>query len=124
MRLALFAALMLVSTNVLASECRVSDFEIESLRPTADNPCRQSPCPVVRLPAEVRSNCAFPAGVMVKITARDSTGAVLATAEGWPAGTRNIPAGETYAFDFGSQFTYSNAIDRFEANVVDVRTWR
>lgn len=117
-------ATLLTGASPSLADCIAGDFAVISFKPGADDACRGTPCPSVRLPAEIKNNCPKDAGAMVKITSRDKSGLPIETNEGWPASTRNIPAGGTYAFDLGPLFTYSKKIASFEIEVIDARTWR
>lgn len=124
MKVHIAIAALLAGTSPSMADCVAGDFVVINFKPGSDNPCRVSPCPSVKLPAEIKNNCFRDAGAMVKITSRDSTGLPIETNEGWPASTRNIPAGGTYVFDFGPLFTYSKKIASFDIKIIDARTWR
>jgi len=116
-------AAALVASPALA-ECGPSDFTVEGFKATVYDDCRRTPCPALKLTGEVRNNCAVPAGVMIKITARDKDGQVVDTAEGWPASTRSIAPNDTYAFDFGPLMRYNPKMKDFRVQIIDVSVKR
>ena len=99
------------------------DFSIEGFKPALYDDCRQSSCPIIKLPARLVNNCAFAAGALVKITATDRDGNVVDTREGWPASIRNIGPGEKYAFDLGPLMTYRKSMKDFTIQVIDAKQW-
>ena len=99
-------------------------FVVEKFKAVVVNTCTVSPCHTLNLTGKLRNNCAMAAGAMVKITAEDSSGAVVDTFEGWPASTRNIAPKSAYSFNIGAVMPYQKSMKKFYVEVVDARTWR
>lgn len=75
----------------------------------------------VTVAGELVNTCADATGIKLQLTFRDESGAVVDVDETWLAGTRNIAAGETYAFQRKVRAyatTKSTAL-----RVSDVRRW-
>src|ERR1043166_2170919 len=90
-----------VQSSTTARRCQVSDFAVEGFAPKIFDDCKKSSCPALKLTGNLKNNCALAAGAQIKITAEDGKGNVVDTTDGWPASTRNIGSGATYAFDLG-----------------------
>lgn len=104
-------------------KCRAADFTVEGFSPKIFDDCKQSSCPALKLTGKLKNNCALAAGAQIKITAEDAKGGVVDTVDGWPASTRNIAAGSTYAFDMGPLMVYRKGMKTFKIDVIDARTW-
>lgn len=104
-------------------KCRVADFVVEGFSSKVFDDCRQSSCPTLKLTGKLKNNCAFSAGAQLKITAEDGKGGVVDTIDGWPASTRNVAPGSTYAFDMGPLMVYRKSMKKFNIEIIDVRTW-
>jgi hypothetical protein len=73
--------------------------------------------------ATLINHCQIPIGVQTKLTARDSSGNVVAVKDGsWPASVSNIPPGE-YSFSIDTWLDYDPAIKTIEMSVSGVRQW-
>ncbi|AMA60041.1 hypothetical protein BCCGELA001_29925 [Bradyrhizobium sp. CCGE-LA001] len=107
----------------LTSRCRATDFTVEGFSPRVFDDCRQSSCPALKLTGKLKNNCALSAGAQIKITAEDGKGGVIDTIDGWPASTRNIAPGSTYAFDMGPLMVYRKGMKTFNIAIIDARTW-
>lgn len=70
---------------------------------------------------ELTNNCPEPIGVQLHITFRDDFGAVVDTDELWPASTRNLAAGETYAFK--DMVRANPRVKTAALKVLDVHRW-
>lgn len=103
--------------------CTVSNFQVEDFTPRVVDDCRLRSCPVLKLLAHLKNNCAVAAGAQVKVVATDQAGNLVDTFEGWPASTRNIAPGEAYAFDFGPVLTYRKSMKNFSLQVIDAKVW-
>lgn len=102
--------------------CVIEDFQILNWNAEAKNPCKRVDCTSVIVTGELMNNCKMPAGAELKITARSKSNAVLGSDEIWPASTRNIGAGQTYAFQV--PLDPHTGTKSYEIQVIDVRTWR
>lgn len=112
-----------VQSSTTARKCQISDFAVEGFTPKVFDDCKQSSCPALKLTGKLKNNCVLAAGAQIKITAVDGKGNVVDTTDGWPASTRNIGSGATYAFDLGPLMTYRKVMKKFSVEVIDVRTW-
>lgn len=120
----LIGALALVlACSPAGARCMPTDFEVIGFSATAHDNCRLSPCPVLALTGELQNHCAEPAGAMLKVTAHNAEGRVIATTQGWPASVQNIAPGSRFPFDLGPLMHYDAAISRFEVLIIDARTW-
>lgn len=106
------------------AKCLPADFEIEGFSAKVYDDCRASSCPALKLTGRLRNRCDQAAGAQIKITATDKAGSVVDTIDGWPASTRNIQAGGTYAFDFGPLMNYRKNMSNFNVEIIDARIWR
>ena len=53
----------------------------------------------------------------------DATGKVVASKQGWPAGTSNIEPGKSVDFDLGRLFRYTPDMQDYTVVVSDVKAW-
>ncbi len=124
LRLAAFAALTLTTLGAQAAgRCSPADVTIKSFRPKIVDECRRSSCPVVHLTGELQHNCPRGTGVQLQISARDRSGNLIDVVQGWPASTRNIPAGTVYRFSMTGMMTYQNGMENFTVEAIDTREW-
>ncbi|GMP00810.1 hypothetical protein TM239_26430 [Bradyrhizobium sp. TM239] len=109
--------------SVTSKTCRASDFVVEGFSSKVFDDCKQSSCPTLKLTGKLRNNCALSAGAQIKITAEDGKGSVIDTIDGWPASTRNVAPGATYAFDMGPLMVYRKGMKNFKIDIIDARIW-
>jgi hypothetical protein len=115
---ALFAsALLLLAPMAAHAACSATDFAIQSFK------IKPAPGARISLSGELTNNCTSAAAAQVKIVAKDASGNVLATKQGWPAGTSNIAPGQSVSFDLGRLFRYQTDMQSFTASVANVRAW-
>jgi hypothetical protein len=112
-----------IDSQPLARKCQLSDFAVEGFAPKIFDDCKQTSCPALKLIGKLKNNCSLAAGAQIKVIAEDGKGNVVDTTDGWPASTRNIGPGATYAFDMGPLMTYRKGMKKFSVEVIDVRTW-
>lgn len=112
------------STAPMSRECPLAQIRIKQFTPTIHDDCRASSCPALRLVGELFNGCDIAAGVQLKVTARDSQGHVVDSADAWPSSTHNIPAQSDYAFNLEGLIDYQPAMKTFEVEVVDTRVWK
>lgn len=108
----------LVGLSLLAAgpamACSVADIEIKSWSWQRD-------AGWVFVAGELVNHCTDPTGVQIRLTFRDETGAVVDVDESWVTGTRDVAAGEVYAF---TRKVRAYATTKSTAlQVVGVRRW-
>jgi hypothetical protein len=118
MKILLASALLLLSP-LAANACAPTDFAITAFKPELPGGSSTR----LRLAGELANHCAIPSAAQIRIEAKDASGKVLASKEGWPAGTSNIAPGETAKFDLGRLFRYQPAMETYTVSIVDVRAW-
>lgn len=91
-------------------------FEVLSFTPTLDGG-------YVRCVGELRNVGSRPSGVRVRMTARDASGAVVASGTRWPAGDRNVPPGATVLIDDDTIFRYDKRMATYTLTVDAVTVW-
>jgi hypothetical protein len=114
----LLAAMAIFATPSWA--CVPAEIEIRQIewrrRPPPLNPDE------VDVVGELINKCAEPTGVRLQLTFRDADGKVVDVFEGWPASTRNIEAGASYAFKIS--FKADVRTKSMDTKVLEVRRWR
>ena len=91
-------------------------FEVLSFSPSLDGD-------YVRCVGELRNVSGRPLGVRVRMTARDASGAVVASGTRWPAGDRNVPPGGTVLMDDDTIFRHDKRMATYTLTVEDVTVW-
>jgi hypothetical protein len=120
MKFLLASALLLLSPLAAHAACAPTDFAITEFKPQV--PASGSTMRL-RLAGELANHCASASAAQIRIEAKDASGKVLASKEGWPAGTSNIAPGETAKFDLGRLFRYQSDMETYTDSIVNVRTW-
>jgi hypothetical protein len=118
-----FVAILLACAYPAWAACTLSDITIKSMKARFVDECRRSPCIYMKGVAVLTNRCSEPAGVQLKMTAYDRTGAPVATRELWPANTRNIPPGD-YTFSLDQWLDYDPEMKTFDLVPIEVRQWR
>ena len=113
------AALMLLSLTSHAA-CTAADFQIRDFKMAMDHGGMRNR---LSLKGALVNHCAEPAAAEVAIVAKDSSGKIVRSRKGWPAGTANIGPGESVVFDLGGLFRNLSNVDTFSVGVVSVHTW-
>lgn len=85
--------------------------------------CRRISCAQLRIVGEVISRCPEPAGIKVRITARDKKGEIVNVAEGWPNSVRNFPAMQATPITLTGLLNYERSMEKFDSAIIDVRRW-
>ena len=116
MKTLLAATLLLMLPISAHAACAASDFAIQDLKIAANGPR-------LSIKGKLVNHCASAAAAEVRIDAKDGSGGVLASKQGWPAGTTNIAPGQEVDFDLGRLIHYSADMQTYTASVGDVRTW-
>jgi hypothetical protein len=120
MKLAIAAALILAAPLSAHAACSAKDFAVEgfSVKVAAG-----SGTPRFNMKGQLANKCGEAAAAQIRIDAKDATGKVLQSKQGWPAGTSNIAPGQTVDFDLGRLFRYQTDMQDYTVTVVDVRAW-
>lgn len=119
MKTLLFSSLLLLAP-LSAAACAPSDFVVKDFSPghTGTGAALK-----LVLSGQLVNNCATPSAAQIRIEAKDASGTVLQTKQGWPAGTTNIAPGQSASFDLGKQFRFQPEMDNYSVSVVAVRAW-
>ena len=120
MKTLLVSAALLFAPLAAHAECNPKDFAIKDFKPAFSNTGSTTR---LSLRGELVNNCAAASAAQIRIEAKDATGKVLQSKQGWPAGTSNIAPGEKVNFDLGRLFRYQPDMQSYTVSVVDVRTW-
>lgn len=120
MKILLASALLLLAPMGAHAACSATDFSIQSFK---IKPVSGGFGPRISLSGELVNNCSSAAAAQIRIVAKDAGGNVLATKQGWPAGTSNISPGKSVSFDLGRLFRYQPGMQSFTASVSEVRAW-
>jgi len=120
MKILFVSALLLLAPMGAHAACSATDFSIQSFK---IRPVPGGFAPRVSLSGELVNNCPTAAAAQIRIVAKDSSGNVLASKQGWPAGTSNISPGKSVSFDLGRLFRYQPDMQSFTASVSEVRAW-
>ena len=121
MKKLLASALFLLIPLSAHAACSASDFTVENfkMKPAGGSGSALR----LSLSGQLVNHCAQAAAAQVRIEAKDSTGGVVQSKQGWPAGTSNIAPGQSVDFDLGRLFRYQSEMQNFTVSVADVRTW-
>jgi len=114
MRGVLTSFVFLLMAAVRAQACTVNDIELKPWTWSRD-------AGWFVISGEVINRCADAVGVQLELALRDASGQTVSVEHVWPAKTRNIAAGASYAFRTQTR-GYATAKD-ISVRVVDVRQW-
>ncbi|GAP65269.1 hypothetical protein MBSD_n0558 [Mizugakiibacter sediminis] len=116
---ALIATLALTVFSLPAlADCTAANFAVDGFQ-ASPNPREHK----ISLAGKLVNKCSAPAAAQIRIVAKDASGRVLGSEDGWPAGTSNIAPGQSVSFDLGPLFRFSPDMADFSVNIVGVRTW-
>jgi len=117
----LFVSALLALLPLAAhAACAPTDFAIKEFKPGANG---SGAAVRLILSGELVNNCAEPSAAQIRIEAKDASGSVLQSKQGWPAGTTNIAPGASAKFDLGRQFRFQSEMASYTVSVVAVRAW-
>ena len=116
----LVSALCLFAPMAANAACAATDFAIKDFAVNAGSDGIRTK---LIMKGKLVNNCAEAAAAQIEVQAKDSSGNVLQTKKGWPAGTTNIAPGQSVQFDLGRQFHYSPGMQTYAAGIVAVRSW-
>jgi len=120
MKYLLATTLMLFAPVAAHAACSATDFSIEDFKAGATG---AGGAMHLSLRGKLVNHCATAAAAQVRVDAKDGSGAVLATKQGWPGGTTNIAPGQSVDFDLGRLVRYQPDMQTYSAGITDVRTW-
>lgn len=120
MKILFASAVLLLAPMAAQATCSATDFSIQSFK---IKPVSGGIGPRVSLSGELVNNCTTAAAAQVRIVAKDASGNVVASKQGWPAGTSNISPGKSVSFDLGRLFRFNSTMQSFTASVSEVRAW-
>ena len=120
MKTLLLSTLLVFLPVAANAACAPTDFAIKEFKPAAN-----SSGTGIRLSLSglLVNNCAAPSAAQIRIEAKDASGKVLQSKQGWPAGTTNIAPGDEAKFDLGRQFRFQSDFASYTVSVVAVRAW-
>ncbi|KJV34793.1 hypothetical protein [Luteibacter yeojuensis] len=113
-------ALATMSSGTALAACSVKDFAVESFAVKLQQGSGQ---PRFSMKGQLVNHCAEAAAAQIRIDAKDASGKVLASKQGWPAGTSNIEPGKSVDFDLGRLFRYQSDMSDYTVLVSDAKTW-
>ena len=116
----LIAATLLLVAPIAAHACAATDFAIQDVKVSATG---TGTATRLSVKGKLVNNCSAAAAAQVRLDAKDGSGSVLASKEGWPSGTTNISPGQAVDFDLGRLLHYQPEMQSYSLSVVDVRAW-
>ncbi len=120
------AAAMIVATvnaaGMPAASCSLDDIRVKSFRAKFVNECERSECVVMKGVAVLTNRCHESVGVLIRVTAYDSHGAPVSTANRWPASIENIPPGD-YTFSLDQWLDYDPEMKTFDLTPIEIHRW-
>ncbi|MES2311820.1 MAG: hypothetical protein V4566_05920 [Pseudomonadota bacterium] len=116
----LVSALCLFAPMAANAACAATDFVIKNFAVSAGSGGLSTK---MIMKGQLVNNCAEAAAAQIEVQAKDSSGNVLQSKKGWPAGTTNIAPGQSVQFDVGRQFHYDPSMQTYAAGIVSVRSW-
>ncbi|MDQ2068501.1 hypothetical protein [Natronospira bacteriovora] len=118
--IALFAILPFAGQAWAA--CSVSDFGVDNLEISIDQ-CRGRNCPRLNITGTLVNNCGAASGARIEIEARNGSGRVVDSVDGWPGRTSNLSPGERVDFDLSGMMSFERSMEDFSVSIVEVRVW-
>lgn len=116
----LIAATLLLVAPIAAHACAPTDFAIQDVKVAAVG---TGIATRLSVKGKLVNNCTSAAAAQVRVDAKDGSGNVLSSREGWPAGTTNIAPGQSVDFDMGRLLHYQSEMQTYSLTVVNVRAW-
>ncbi|GAB2532791.1 hypothetical protein [Rhodanobacter koreensis] len=120
MKTLLVSALLVLAPLGAHATCAPTDFEIKDFNTGHTG---AGATLKLSLSGQLVNKCAAASAAQIRIEAKDASGNVLQTKQGWPAGTTNIAPGQAASFDLGRQFRFQPEMASYSVTVVAVRTW-
>jgi hypothetical protein len=97
------------------SACRVPDISVEKVSRRVDGD-------ITRVTGQLVNKCPQAVGVRIKVSLNDATDSPVMVQDTWPAGTKNIPAKGTFAFESVMR-NAPPAIVKVDVKVLEVKFW-
>jgi len=120
MKTLLLSAVLMISPLAAQAACAPTDFVIKEFKTSFTGAGSSAK---LTLSGELVNNCAEASAAEIRIEAKNDSGEVVQSKQGWPAGTTNIAPGGTAKFDLGRQFRLQANITNYAVNVIAVRAW-
>ncbi|WP_266169292.1 hypothetical protein [Dyella subtropica] len=120
MKTLLAVAVLLLAPVASHAACSSADFAIKDFKMKSSG---SGTGLRLSLSGQLTNHCAEASAAQVRIEAKDASGKVLQSKQGWPAGTANIAPGQSVDFDLGRLFRYESDMQDYSVSVSDVRTW-
>lgn len=116
-----FAVALFVAAPLSAhAACAPKDFAVDDFAVKVQQGAGQ---PRFSMKGNLVNKCPEAAAAQIRIDAKDATGKVIASKQGWPAGTSNIEPGKSVDFDLGRLFRFSPDMKDYTVVVSDVKAW-
>lgn len=115
----LLASALLLAAPMAHAACSAGDFSIQDFKVVAGSGIGSR----MSMKGQLVSHCAEAAAAQIEIEAKDSSGKVIVSKKGWPAGTTNIGPGKSVDFDLGRQFHFLPGMQNYTIAIVSVRAW-
>ncbi|MGN6091941.1 MAG: hypothetical protein ACTHOL_06280 [Luteibacter jiangsuensis] len=119
-KLAIAIALFAAAPLAAQAACAPKDFAIDGFAVKLQQGSGQ---PRFSMKGNLVNKCPEAAAAQIRIDAKDASGKVIASKQGWPAGTSNIEPGKSVDFDLGRLFRYSPDMQDYTVVVSDVKAW-
>lgn len=113
-------ALLVAAPLSAQAACAAKDFAIDGFAVKIQQGAGQ---PRFSMKGNLVNKCTEAAAAQIRIDAKDASGKVIASKQGWPAGTSNIEPGKSVDFDLGRLFRYSPDMQDYTVVVSDVKAW-
>ena len=119
-KIAIAIALFVAAPLSAHAACAAKDFTIDGFAVKLQQGSGQ---PRFSMKGNLVNKCGEAAAAQIRIDAKDASGKVVASKQGWPAGTSNIEPGKSVNFDLGRLFRYSPDMQDYTVVVSDVKAW-
>ncbi|GAB2563592.1 hypothetical protein ISP15_05335 [Dyella jejuensis] len=120
MKTLLAATVLMVAPIAAHAACAATDFAIQDVKVSAVG---SGIATRLSVKGKLVNNCTSAAAAQVRLDAKDGSGNVLVSKQGWPAGTTNISPGQSVDFDMGRLLHYQSDMQNYSLTVVGVRAW-
>src|SRR5512142_1780785 len=119
-KIAIAVALLVAAPLSAHAACAAKDFAIDGFAVKVQQGSGQ---PRLSMKGNPLNKCGEAAAAQIRIDAKDASGKVVASKQGWPAGTSNIDPGKSVDFDLGRLFRYSPDMQDYTVVISDVKAW-
>lgn len=104
-----------IAAQAQLSACRVPDIAVEKV-------ARRVEGNTTHVTGQLVNKCPQAVGVRIKVSLNDATDSPVMVQDTWPAGTKNIPAKGTFAFDSVMR-NAPPAVAKVDVKVLEVKFW-